>query len=195
MTVVGPRGNELKWKEPQDPTRMVYWEHESMYGHPVKGSLRTISHLDWMSSRAEKIFGQRIVVIQTAYNTTVPASKGTHDGDACMDWYIPGVPWWRTQRFGRVHGDGCWYRYPPSFPNHIHGFTLPTGQRFKTKVGIYIDGGISQFGRQVTSSQLDDYYNHRTGLVGHAHDSSWFPKNINATIFDLSLYLKNKRGR
>ena len=86
MTVVGPRGNELKWKEPQDPTRMVYWEHESMYGHPVKGSLRTISHLDWMSSRAEKIFGQRIVVIQTAYNTTVPASKGTHDGDACMDF-------------------------------------------------------------------------------------------------------------
>lgn len=194
MTVLGPRGNELAWKQPQAPTKMVYWEHDTIFGNPVKGSLRTIAHLDWMSMRAEKIFGQRILVIQAPYNTDVEASKGTHDFDACKDWYIPGVGWWRMQRFGRLHGDGCYYRRPPLFGNHIHGFTLPHGRVFRTKVGVYVDGGVSQFGRKVTSSQLDDYYAHRNALAGHAHDPSWFPKSINATIFDLSLYLHTKRA-
>lgn len=194
MTVLGPRGNELNWKQPQSPTRLVFWEHDTTNGDPVKGSLRTIAHLDWMSHRAEKVFGQRILVIQGPYTTDVEASKGTHDFDACKDWFIPGVGWWRTQRFGRVHGDGCYYRRPPLFGNHIHGFTLPHNRHFRTKVGIFVDGGVSQFGQQVTSSQLDDYYNHRNALAGHAHDNSWFPKNIDATIFDLSLYLQNKRA-
>lgn len=196
MTVLNLRsGNEVRWQNQQNPTRRVRWEHDSMYGHPVEGSLRTIAHLDWMSARAEKVFGQRIVVIQPPFNTGVAASAGTHDFDACIDWYIPGVGWYKAQRFGRVHGDGCWYRKPPLFPNHIHGFTLPPHRKFRTKVGIYVDGGLSQFGRLVTSSQLTDYYEHKSGLVGHTHDPSWFPKNIDATIFDLSLFLQNKRGR
>jgi hypothetical protein len=164
-----------------------------MYGHQVTGSLRTIAHLDWMSERAVKTFGQRIVIIQTAFNSSIAASKGTHDWDACMDWYIPGVPWYRTQRFGRVHGDACYYRKPPLFPNHIHGFTLPVGRRFNTRVGVYIDGGVSLYGHPVASSQLDDYYNHRNALADHSHDPSWFPKNIDATVFNLSLFLHNKR--
>lgn len=195
MTVLGLHGHELNWKQPQDPRRMVLWEHESMYGHQVKGSLRTIAHLDWMSARAEKRFGSRIVVIQPPFNTTVAASAGTHDFDACIDWYIPGVPWYTLQRFGRVHGHGCYYRKPPLFPNHIHGFTLPVGRRFKTKVGVYIDGGLSLYGHQVASSQLSDYYKHLDALADHSHDPSWFPKNIDGTIFNLATYLHNKRGR
>lgn len=195
MTVLGPRGNELNWNQPQDPTRIVFWSNNTVYGDPVKGSLRTIAHLDWMSERAEKTFGQRIFVIQAPYNTGVAASAGTHDYDACKDWYIPGVGWWRTQRFGRVHGDGCYYRRPSQgFSNHIHGFTLPVHRVFRTKVGIYVDGGLSQYGHLVASSQLADYYAHKDALADHAHDPSWFPKNIDATIFDLSLYLQNKRA-
>src|SRR5262245_46158549 len=127
MTIISiGTGNELLWKQEQPATKRVRWSHDTMFGGPVEGSLRTIAHLDWMSKRAEKLHGQRIVVIQSAYNTSVAASAGTHDFDACMDWYIPGMNWWRMQRFGRAHGDGCWYRHSPLFSNHIHGFTLPT---------------------------------------------------------------------
>jgi hypothetical protein len=194
MTVLNIHsGKELHWDLDQDPTKMVRWSNDTMFGGEVKGSLRTIAHLDWMSDRAVKHFGQRIVVIQAPYNTSVEASKGTHDLDSCKDWYIPGVGWWLTQRFGRVHGDGCYYRHPPLFGNHIHGFTLPHGQHFQTKVGVYIDGGMSLYGRIVASSQLADYYAHRNALADHSHDGSWFPKDISATVFNFQLFLHNKR--
>lgn len=187
-------GSKIDWTRPQDPTRKVKWSDDSVSWGPVTGSLRTISHLDWMSKKSEKNFGQKIIVIQPPYNTGYEPSAGTHDLDTCKDWYIPGVDWWMTQRFGRAHGDGCYYRRPSQgFSNHIHGFTLPVNHRFATTVGIYIDGGFSLYGRLVTSSQLADYYAHRDALVGHAHDPSWFPKDINATIFNFNAWLRAQR--
>jgi len=197
MTVLNIHtGQELRWDQPQRPTKRVKWDHTTTSGGIVQGSLRTISHLDWMSARAEKLFRQRVFVIQGPYNTTVPASKGTHDFDACMDLYIPGLDWWKQQRFFRAHGLGCWYRHAPLFGNHIHGFTLPTDRKFKTEVGLYVDGGITQFGRQIASSQIDDYYAHAFGLSGMHNpgsDHSWFPKNIDGTVFDLANFVGNKR--
>lgn len=196
MTILNLRGKELNWDGKHvslKPTRLVLWSEKDMYGRPVKGSLRTIAQLDLMSHRARKRFGSRVVIIQPPYNTTVKASAGTHDFDACMDWYIPGVNWWTQQRFGRSQGQGCWYRHPPLFGNHMHGFVLPPregrtiGDDFAVhgfKVGVYVPG------------QLEDYYNRAFGLANQhtpGSDKSWFPKNIESTIFDLPKYLDKKR--
>ena len=145
-----------------------------------------------MNNLALKKYGQEIVIIQSAYNTTVRASAGTHDYDAVVDLWIPGVGWWEQQRFFRANGLGCWYRHPPKFGNHIHGFTLPApegkyrGDDFAmqgTKVGIYVPG------------QLEDYYKHAFGLAGMhtpGSDKSWFPKRIENTVFDLNTYVARR---
>lgn len=211
MTVLTLKGKELDWDAPRTlkPTMIVKWSDKDMYGREVKGSLRTIAQLDLMSVRAKRRFNSRVVIIQPPFNTSVAASAGTHDFDACMDWYIPGLDWWRTQRFGRWNGQGCWYRHAPLFGNHIHGFVLPPreGQSisddFKVhgyKVGKYVDGGYGTYGRLVTSSQLADYYNRAFGLSNqHTYDSdkSWHPGRtkggIEATLFDLPKYITKKR--
>lgn len=203
--VLNLQGRPINWNDPPRATHHVKWSKKTMYGHDVIGSLRTICHLDRLNTLAKRHFDTYLIVIQPPFNTTVAASAGTHDFDACADVYIPGVGWWDQQRFFRANGFGCWYRHPPSFGNHIHGFTLPphSGEkrsydfyRSGFKVGIYVDGGVSTRGSVVTSSQIDDYYNHAYGLSGQhdpGSDKSWFPKTIHTTIFDLTAYIRRQR--
>ena len=64
-------------------------------------------------------------------------------------------------------------------------------QPYGLPVGKYVDGGLSQFGAKVTSSQVEDYFNHAFGLEGMhdpGSDRSWFPAVIDATIFDFEAW-------
>lgn len=173
-----------------------------MYGRPVTGSFRTVCHIQYLNRQALKEFGQRIEIFQPPYTKGYAPSAGTHDWDACIDVQIPGVSWLKQQGFFRRHGLGSWWRKPPSFINHIHGFTLPPQEGvvrsddfaiFGFTVGKYIDGGWSLYGRKVASAQIDAYYEHRTGLSGNAPDKSWFPPDIGATIFDLPAFIIEQR--
>lgn len=201
-------GKPINWLKPPKETVRVMWVRKDSSGRRVTGSLRTICHLDRLSRLAKAKYGSEIVVIQPPYNTTVAASAGTHDFDACIDLYIPGVSWWEMQRFLRANGFACWYRHPPLFGNHIHGFTLPEREGssisddFKVhgfEVGIYVDGGYSHEGHLVTSSQIQDYYNKAFGLANQhvpGSDASWHPKDhggIERTIFKLDGYIKNRQ--
>lgn len=201
-------GRPIDYSRPPKPTDLVQWSQRDYQGDIVKGSFRTICHLDRLNRLAIAKYGRGIVVIQPPFNTGVAASAGTHDFDACLDIYIPGVDWAEQQRFFRANGLGCWWRKPPSFGNHIHGFTLPLreGQSisddFKVggfKVGKYVDGGWCLYGRQITSSQLGDYYAQAHGLSGQhtpGSDNSWHPGNepggVKATIFDLDQYIEHR---
>lgn len=194
MVVLTLTGRAIDWEaRTLDPTMLVQWQPD--YGSISKrymASLRTCAHQDWMDIRAFRRFGTGITIIQPPYNTGVPASAGTHDFDACRDWWIPGVGWWTSQRFGRELGEGVWYRHPPLFGHHMHGFTLPIPEGkvraddFATRVGIFVPG------------QLVDYYNHAFGLAGQhtpGSDKSWFPKNIDATVFKMSTYINMMREK
>lgn len=199
-------GHKVNWKNPPEGNKKMKWSKKTYNGKTVFGSFRTICHLNRLNTLAVRRFGREIVVLQGPFNTTVAASAGTHDFDACLDVYIPGVGWWDQQRFFRANGFGCWYRHPPAFGNHIHGFTLPPHsgssvaddfRRHGFKVGIYVDGGYSTRGGLVTSSQLLDYYNHAFGLSGmhnKGSDRSWFPRNIESTIFNLKNYVERQRA-
>lgn len=178
-----------------DPTVRVKWSQKTLYGQTVTGSLRTICHFDRLYTLSLKRFGEPFTVIQPPYNTTVAASAGTHDFDACIDWYIPGIGYWAAQRWGRANGLAGWYRSTNTiWSNHLHGFTLPPSPKGDTnhwddfgaagfKVGVYVPG------------QLVDYYNHAYGLSGQhepGSDGSWFPPNIKSTIFDLDQFIERR---
>ena len=202
--VLYPAGRTINWTRPPKPTAMTRWSKLDSSDRIVRGSLRTIAHLNRLNNLALDRFDTELVVIQPPFNTTVPASAGTHDRDCCVDLYIPGVDWWLQQRFFRANGLGCWYRHAPLFGPHIHGFTLPpregtlTSDDFKVagfKVGFFVDGGFSTSGRMTTSSQIADYYNHAFGLADQhepGSDHSWFPPDIAATIFDLDAYVATR---
>lgn len=197
-------GGAINWKRPPRPTAMCSWSKKTTSGRPIRGSFRTLCHMNRLNNLALRRFGREISVIQPDWNTTVAASAGTHDFDATWDLWIPGVDPWVQQRFFRANGLGGWMRRPPLFGWHYHGFTLPPreGQSisddFKVhgfKVGVYVDGGYSSRGRLVTSSQIADYYNHAFGL-SNAHtpgsDRTWYPKSIPATIFRLDRYVARR---
>lgn len=184
-------GQKIDWNHPPAATKIVRWSKHDMDGRTVKGSLRTICHLNRLNNLARKKHGVELVIIQPPFNTDVPASAGTHDFDCCVDLFIAGVGWWKQQRFFRANGLGCWYRHPPKFGNHIHGFTLPVREGtshlddFTTQVGSFVPG------------QLGDYYNHAFGLKNqHTPDSdhSWFPNDIDATIFNLQKYIHRRQS-
>ena len=195
----------INWDRPPSPTTRVLWSKRDWKGRKVIGSFRTIAHLNRLNNLAHlRGWNSGLVIIQGPYNSGVAASAGTHNLDAVVDCYIPGVGWWEMQRFLRANGLGCWYRRPPKFGNHIHGFTLPpregkdVSDDFRThgfKVGLYVDGGWSTYGRKVASSQISDYYDHRDGLAGHARDTSWFPADISKTIFNLNAYVSRRAGK
>lgn len=204
MAVLTTAGKAINWSKPPKPTTKVMWSQKTTGGKKVIGSFRTICHLDYLNTLAKRAFGHGIVVIQSSYNKGVKASAGTHDYDACLDVYIPNVPWSAQQDFFRANGAGAYHRKPPAFGHHIHYFTLPpregsgVNDDFREagfKVGKYVDGGFSLYGRKTTSSQIEDYYNHRTALAGHAKDPSWFPPNIKATIFNLNSYVKSMKPK
>lgn len=197
-------GTLINWKNPPRPTTKVKWTKKGIYGQVVTGSFRHICHLNRLNNLAIKKFGEQIEVIQTAYNSSIAASEGTHDFDATVDCYIPGVGWWTSQSFWRANGLGGWYRYPPMFSNHYHGFTLPPREGDNVsddfdlrgfKVGVYVDGGYSTRGGLVTSSQIQDYYKRAFGLSGRhtpGSDNSWFPSNISDTTFILKRYVARR---
>lgn len=157
-------------KDFSNPDRKVRWFKDDVYGDPVIGSLRTIAHLDSTSLKAVRRFGVELEVLQGAYNTDVEQSAGTHDKDAAIDCFIPNVAWKVAQKFLRACGWAAWWRYPPSFGNHIHmislGYTLP--------VGIYVPGQVADYKAKPP----------RNGLAGHAVDPTWHPDDIDATEFD-----------
>lgn len=201
MTVVlTAAGHAIDWHHPPKSSDMCLL---SLNGHKYKGSLRTTAHMHHLDVGAIKKFGTGVTVIQSDWNSGVAASAGTHDRDSVWDVHISGVGWYDQQRFFRSEGFACWYRHPPLFGNHIHGFTLPPhsgspSDDFKAagiKVGKWIDGGLTLLGHTVGSSQIADYYAHAYGLAGqHAHgsDKSWFPADIASTIFDLGAYIKRR---
>lgn len=203
MTVLTLAGKPIDWARAPKRTATVLWHKRDKYGRQVTGSLRAIAHLDHLDTLAQKRFGVGIVVIQPPNTKGLKISEGTHDFDMCFDVEIPGVPWLEAQSFLRANGAAAYYRRPPSFSPHIHFFSLPPREGTYVnddyavggfKVGKYVDGGYSLYGRKVGSSQIEDYYDHRTALSGHAKDPTWFPPNIEATIFDLAAYNARQRA-
>lgn len=203
MSVLTLAGKPIDWANPPARNTKVMWSGKTTSGKPVIGSLYAIAHLDHLNRLAIKKYGVPISVFQSAFNTTVEASEGTHNFDMCFDVWIPGVDGPEQQRFFRANGGGAYLRVPPTFSLHIHYFTLPPRgdglvsedyARAGFKVGKYVDGGYSLFGRPVGSSQIGDYYTHRNALSGHAHDPSWFPARIEDSIFDLPAYIARQRA-
>lgn len=176
-----------------DPTVRVKWSRKTMYGQTVTGSLRTICHIDRLYNLSLKRFDSPLTIIQPPYNSSVSASAGTHDYDAVIDWYIPGVSYWTAQRWSRANGLWGWYRPTNSqWSNHLHGGTIPP-QKGTARADDYADNGF-RVGVYVPG-QLADYYNHAFGLSGQhtpGSDRSWFPKNIKDTIFDLDAYIARR---
>lgn len=208
MPVINPKtGKEFRWANGPKPTTRARWSKKTMFGGEVKGSIRAIAHLDQMDHRAHNRFNSQVVVIQSAFNSTIAASEGTHDYDLVYDLYIPGVSWWTQQRFFRRNGFWCWYRptTPGLWSNHVHGICMVPykGDPSKAianhgyKVGKYIDGGFSTAGRIYTSSQVHDYVNHAYGLKDRhtpGSDHSWFPADLHDHIFKLNDYIAHRRA-
>lgn len=198
-------GRPINFHAPPKPNTRVQWSKRDTSGRVVTGSFRTIALLNRLNNLAvgNRHWKSGIAVIQPPYNTTCAASAGTHDKDACVDLYVPGVDWYAAQAFLRRNGFACWYRHPPTFPYHIHGLVLPPQGPSSSRsddfrhggfdVGLYVDGGASAYGSVRASSQIADYYAHAFGLSGQHtpnSDRSWFPANIKSTIFDLDAYVK-----
>lgn len=196
----------IDWHKPPTPTTTVLWDRKDIYGRDIVGSFRAIAHLDLLDRRAVARFGQHIRIIQSMNHKGYAPSAGTHDEDFTIDADIPGVPWVDVNHFFRSNGHAGWVRTPAQgFSYHWHGFTLPPREGksisddFKVhgfRVGKYVDGGYSLFGRLVTSSQIADYYAKAFGLSGFhrpGSDKSWYPKDIVATIFDLDREIARQR--
>lgn len=149
-------------------------------GRTFRCSERTAAHLTHTIAKLKAAHPKaRLVIIQPSYNTTVAASAGTHDKDAVFDFRIDNLDWWAAQRFLRTHGWACWFRHQGIWSNpasyHIHAISLG----YVAPVGVYVPG------------QVQDYYNHAFGLKDMhrpGSDTSWFPPDIKATIFDYNAY-------
>jgi hypothetical protein len=152
------------------------------YGNTVYGSAcyvdrRTAAHLD--RTKLALPHGCTLRLLQGCFNTTVSASAGTHDRTSVVDAEILGMSWAQAQRFMREQGWAAWWRTPAQgfSAQHLHCVSLGYGT---APVGVYVPG------------QVDDYLQHKTGLVSHAHDPSWFPPNIAATVFDYAAWQKEQ---
>lgn len=189
MSVLTLAGKPINWLKPPKATTRVMWSRRDMYERKVTGSFRTIAALDRLDGLAVKKYGKHIVVIQPSYNTGVKASAGTHDYDACLDVYIPGVAWAEQEKFFRANGAGAYWRRPPLFGNHIHLFILPPIEGKDRRDDFEVHGFKVGY---LVPGQLVDYFAHRNALANHAADHGWFPSNIAATIFNLPAYIKTQ---
>lgn len=186
-------GKKINWRNPPQPNHKCFWTKRDTGGDRIYASFRSLCHLNRLNNLALHKFGTQLEVIQPPYNTSVPASAGTHDFDSVWDVYIPGVGWWRQQRFFRANGLWGWYRHPPLFGNHYHGFTAPWPKPDSTHWDDFADRG-TKVGVWVPS-QLVDFYNEAFGLSGQhtpGSDNSWFPRNKVDTIFKLSKYIERR---
>lgn len=141
---------------------------------------RTAAHLQWTIERLAKVHpGAHLHVMQPCYNTGVALSAGTHDKDGCLDVSIAGLSWPETQKFLRRCGWAAWWRHTGSWSSpsiwHVHMASLGC----PGPVGVFVPG------------QIDDYHRHAFGLAGQhtsGSDPSWFPPDIDATVFDYRAY-------
>jgi hypothetical protein len=163
---------------------LIYYSQPNIYGRKFKCTKRTAAHLDRTKYRLKKKAKRDnknyyIRIIQGCYNTTVEASAGTHDFDACLDIEIVGMDWYEAQKFLRANGLAAFVRTPAQgFSWHIHMISLPPYKtNFVSRVGIYVPG------------QINDYYDHKNGLSSHAPDNTWHPDNIRKTIFNYRLWI------
>lgn len=131
--------------------------------------------------------GLYVYVIQGAYNTGVAASAHTHDYDGTLDVAIINRRtgrrvWLRARRWLRALGWAAWWRHTGSWwsPSswHFHMNLLGTVEA-GCPVGTFIPG------------QNADYYQHRTGLVGHVLEPGWYPPDIDKTVFDYPAWLED----
>jgi hypothetical protein len=85
-----------------------------------------------MLQSAERRLGQRLVITQGSFNTTVGPSKGTHDRGGVFDVSVrgPGATINKKLRARRREGFAAWHRRPEQFkaadhvPEHIHAVSL-----------------------------------------------------------------------
>ena len=140
---------------------------------------RTAAHLDATIQRLRKVAPTaRLDLLQSAYNTSVEASAGTHDKDAVIDVRIVGMDWMDAQAFMRKCGWACWYRHPPEFAGeHLHAISLGYEP---APVGIYVPGQVTDY----TATPP------RSGLKGHAVDPTWHPHDIPATVFSYRRFIR-----
>jgi hypothetical protein len=175
--------------DPLDPCDVITYDRTNVFGDPVQIGRRTAAHLDWTKQQlAKQIPDARIIIIQGTYHKGFEPSKGTHDFDRCLDVMIlkpdgETYNWTAAERFFRRHGWAAWHRTPqqdPDFSHHIHMISLGGAN---CPVGTLIPG------------QIADYRNHAFGLEGlHAakSDTSFFPPDIDATIFNYHDYLEDQ---
>jgi hypothetical protein len=147
-------------------------------GRTFRTGRRTAAHLEWTIERLTKTHPDApLRIMQGSYNTAVAASAGTHDKDGVIDCAIDGPGWLEQQRFFRMHGWAAWWRRPDQgFSNHIH------------MISLGCPGPLGAF----VPRQIDDYWNHRDGLSTHALDPTFFPKDIDSTIFDYPAWLERQ---
>ena len=168
-------------------------------GRTFEAGQRTVAHLLWtIEALARRFPKARLVVLQGPYNQGVSASAGTHDYDGVLDVAILGLDWWAGQRFLRQMGWADWFRHTGALASssrwHHHMISLGC----PGPVGKFIDGGLSLFGRVIASSQIEDYYHHAFGLEGQhtpGSDDSWFPPDIDSTIFNYPAYLRDQEDK
>jgi hypothetical protein len=169
---------------------LIYYSQPNIYGRKFKCTKRTAALLDRTKARLKKKAEKDkknyyIRIIQGCYNTSVAASAGTHDYDACLDVEIVGMSWYDAQRFLRANGWAAWVRTPAQgFSYHIHMIALPPYKlNFVSKVGQWVPG------------QVSDYYAHKDGLSSHGPDNTWHPDNIRRTVFNYTLYMSIQAAR
>lgn len=159
-------------------------------GKTFRASPRTWAHLRWTYWRLKVRHPRaKLVIIQGAYNASVKASAGTHDYDCVLDVRIDGLTWPKAQAFLRACGWAAWWRTPAQgFSNHIHMVSIPPGLTFHPSPAR-VEAAFTKAGQRVgefVPGQVADYYNHAFGLAGGhttGSDTSWFPPNINKTVF------------
>lgn len=172
------------------------------------GSFYVLTNFQFLQTKAPKQLGYQLYIMQPPYSDG-SLSAGTHNLDYALDirpdrGFNSIEEGFKLQNWLRRKGWWCWFRYTGTWAAksnwHIHGGPLPPdGHNFPTKVGEYVDGGLSQWGRIITSSQLMDYWNHSFGLKGqHAsgldnHKLSKYPRDIKSTIWDYKGYVKEKQ--
>ena len=127
--------------------------------------------------------GLYVYVIQSAYHEGYAPSAGTHDRDRVLDVAVINRRtgrrvWLRARRWFRRSGWACWWRHTGSWwkPSSYHLHQVLLGG--SCPVGYLVPG------------QIDDYYHHKTGLVGHLLEPGWYPKDIDATVFDFDAWLR-----
>ena len=154
---------------PTDPAEVIT---VTLGDKTFRAGRRTAAHIAWtIAELARERPGAHLHIIQPCYNDGVAASAGTHDLDGVIDVEIVGLTGLETQTFMRRKGWADWFRTPAQgFPAHNHAVSLGC----PGPVGIFVPG------------QLEDYRAHAFGLEGmHTprSDTSWFPPDIDATVF------------